>query len=77
MVNIIKGIFALPIIAVIVCGVFFVGSVVVSGIALLVTLLGIALPFLLRVAAILVVILGTLWLAGAVATAVQTSINKQ
>lgn len=77
MANILKGIFALPLAVVVVCAVIFVVTVILMGITLLVALIAVAVPFLLRLAALSFIIFGTLWLLGAVVTAVGTAINKQ
>lgn len=77
MANIVKGIFALPLAAVIVGVALFAGSVILLALTLLAALVAVAVPFLLKLAALAFVIFGTLWLLGAVVTAVQTSINKQ
>lgn len=73
MANIVKGIFALPLAAVIVGMVLFAGSVILLALTLLAALVAVAVPFLLRLAALSFVIFGTLWLLGAVVTAAQTS----
>ena len=77
MTNIIKGMFALPLAAAIVCAVIFVGNVILMAFTLLAALVAVAVPFLLKLAALLFVIFGTLWLLGAVVTAVGTSINSK
>ena len=75
--NILKGLCALPFAAVAVCMVLLVGSLVVLGIGLLAALICVAAPFLLRLAALAFIVFGTLWLLGAVVTAVQTANNKK
>ena len=74
--NILKGLCALPFAAAAVCVVLFVGSLALIGIGLLVALACAAAPFLLRLAALAFIVFGTLWLLGAVVTAVQTTNNK-
>lgn len=75
--NVIKGMFALPLAAVVICAVIFAGTVALMVFTLLAALVAVAVPFLLKLAALSFVIFGTLWLLGAVVTAVQTSVNKQ
>ena len=75
--NVIKGMFALPLAAVVICAVIFVGIFVLMIFSLLAALVAVAVPFLLKLAALSFVIFGTLWLLGAVVTAVHASINKQ
>lgn len=77
MATIIKGMFALPLAAVVICVVVFAGTVVLMVFTLLAALIAVAVPFLLKLAALLFVIFGTLWLLGAVVTAVGTSINNK
>ena len=77
MANIVKGIVMLPLAVVIVGAAICAGSLILTGFALLAALVVVAVPFLLKLAALAFVIFGTLWLLGAVVTAVQTSINKQ
>ena len=77
MTNIIKGMFALPLAVASVCAAIFVGTVILMAFTLLAALVAVAVPFLLKLAALSFVIFGTLWLLGAVVTAVQASINKQ
>ena len=77
MANIVKGIFALPLAAVIVGMVLFAGSVILLALTLLAALLAVAVPFLLKLAALAFVIFGTLWLLGAVVTAGQTYNRKK
>jgi len=74
--NVIKGMFALPLAAVVICALVLVGTVVLMVFALLAALAAVAVPFLLKLAALSFVIFGTLWLLGAVVTTVQASINK-
>ena len=69
--------FALPLAAAIVCAAIFVGTVVLMVITLFAALIAVVVPFLLKLAALLFVIFGTLWLLGAVVTAVGTSINSK
>lgn len=76
MATIIKGMFALPLAAAVICAVVFAGTVVLMVFALLAALVAVAVPFLLKLAALSFVIFGTLWLLGAVVTAVQASFNK-
>ena len=76
MANIIKGMLALPLAAAIVCAAIFVGTVILMAFTLIAVLIAVAVPFLMKLAALSFVIFGTLWLLGAVVTAVQTSINK-
>lgn len=77
MANIVKGIFALPLAAVIVGMVLFAGSVILLALTLLAALVAVAVPFLLKLAALAFVIFGTLWLLGAVVTAGQTYNRKK
>ena len=74
--NVIKGMFALPLAAVVICVVVFAGTIVLMVFTLLAALIAVAVPFLLKLAALSFVIFGTLWLLGAVVTAVQASFNK-
>ena len=74
--NVIKGMFALPLAAVVICAVVFAGTIGLMVFALLAALVAVAVPFLLKLAALSFVIFGTLWLLGAVVTTVQASINK-
>ena len=76
MTNIIKGMFALPLAVAIVCAAIFVGTVILMAFTLLAALVAVAVPFLLKLAALSFVIFGTLWLLGAVVTAVQASIKS-
>ena len=76
MANILKGILALPLAATVICAVIFVGTVVLMVFTLIAALIAVAVPFFLKLAALSFVIFGTLWLLGAVVTAVRTSINK-
>ena len=77
MTNIIKGMFALPLAAAIVCAAIFAGTVVLMGITLFAALIAVVVPFLLKLAALSFVIFGMLWLLGAVVTAVHGPIRKQ
>ena len=78
MANIVKGILVLPFALVVVCAVIFVGTVVLMGFALFAALIAVAVPFLLKLAALSFIIFGTLWLLGVVVTAVQASdINQE
>jgi len=77
MANILKGIFALPIVVVVVCAAIFAGTVILMGFTLFAALIAVVVPFLLKLAALSFMIFGTLWLLGAVVTGVQTSVNKQ
>jgi len=77
MANIIKGMLALPLAAAIVCAAIFVGTVILMAFTLIAVLIAVAVPFLMKLAALSFVIFGTLWLLGAVVTTVQASINKQ
>ena len=77
MANIVKGIFALPLVAVIVGVALFDGSAVLLALTLLAALVVVAVPFLLKLAALAFVIFGTLWLLGAVVSAAGTSINNK
>ena len=77
MANIIKGMLALPLAAAIVCAAIFVGTVILMAFTLIAVLIAVAVPFLMKLAALSFVIFGTIWLLGAVVTAVQASINKQ
>ncbi len=76
MANIVKGIFVLPLAVVVVGTAIFVGTIILMGITLLAALIAVAVPFLLRLATLSFIILGTLWLLGAVVTAVQTSFKR-
>ena len=75
--NVIKGMFAFPLAAAVICAAIFVGTVILMGITLFAALIAVAVPFLLRLAVLSAIIFGTLWLLGAVVTAVQTSANKK
>lgn len=77
MANILKGIFALPLAVALVCVVIFTGTVVLMGMTLFAALIAVVVPFLLKLAALSFAIFGTLWLLGAVVTAVGTSINNK
>lgn len=77
MANILKGIFALPLAVVVVCMAIFAGTVIFMGFTLFAVLIAVVVPFLLKLAALLFIIFGTLWLLGAIVTAVQTSVKKQ
>ena len=77
MANIVKGIFALPLAAVIVGMVLFAEAVILLALTLLAALVAVAVPFLLKLAALAFVIFGTLWLLGAVVTAGQTYNRKK
>jgi len=77
MANIVKGMFVLPVVAVIVCAAIFAGTVILMGFTLFAALIAVVVPFLLKLAALSFIIFGTLWLLGAVVTGVQTSVNKQ
>ena len=77
MANIIKGMLALPLAAAIVCAAIFVSTVILMAFTLIAVLIAVAVPFLMKLAALSFVIFGTLWLLGAVVTTVQASINKQ
>ena len=77
MANILKGIFALPLVVVVVCAAIFAGTVILMGFTLFAALIAVVVPFLLKLAALSFIIFGTLWLLGAVVTGVQTSVNKQ
>lgn len=77
MANILKGIFALPLVAVVVCAAIFAGTVILMGFTLFAALIAVVVPFLLKLAALSFIIFGTLWLLGAVVTGVQPSVNKQ
>ena len=77
MANVVKGIFVLPLAVVVACAAIFAGAVILMVIALLAALIAVAVPFLLRLAALSFIIFGTLWLLGAVATAVQTSVENK
>ena len=77
MANIVKGIFALPLAAVIVGMVLFAGSVILLALTLLAALVAVAVPFLLKLAALAFVIFGTLWLLGSIVTAGQTYNRKK
>lgn len=76
MANIVKGLFVLPVVAVIVCAAIFAGTVILMGFTLFAALIAVAVPFLLKLAALSFIIFGTLWLLGAVVTAVQTSVKR-
>ena len=78
MANILKGIFALPlVVVVVVCAAIFAGTIILMGFTLFAALIAVVVPFLLKLAALSFIIFGTLWLLGAVVTAVQTSVSKQ
>lgn len=77
MANIVKGLFVLPVVAVIVCAAIFAGTVILMGFTLFAALIAVVVPFLLKLAALSFIIFGTLWLLGAVVTGVQPSVNKQ
>ena len=78
MANILKGIFVLPLAVVVVCAAIFAGTVILMGFALFAVLIAVAVPFLLKLAALSFIIFGTLWLLGTVVTAGQTSdINQE
>lgn len=77
MANILKGIFALPLVVVVVCAAIFAGTIILMGFTLFAALIAVVVPFLLKLAALSFIIFGTLWLLGAVVTAVQTSVSKQ
>ena len=77
MANILKGIFALPLVVVGVCAAIFAGTIILMGFTLFAALIAVVVPFLLKLAALSFIIFGTLWLLGAVVTAAQTSVSKQ
>lgn len=77
MVNILKGIIALPFVVVVVCAAIFAGTAILMGFTLFAALIAVVVPFLLKLAALSFIIFGTLWLLGVVVTGVQTSVNKQ
>ncbi len=77
MANILKGIFALPIVVVVVCAAIFAGTVILMGFTLFAALIAVVVPFLLKLAALSFMIFGTLWLLGAVVTAVGTEVKNQ
>ena len=77
MANILKGIFALPLVVVVVCAAIFAGTSILMGFTLFAALIAVVVPFLLKLAALSFIIFGTLWLLGAVVTGVQPSVNKQ
>lgn len=77
MANILKGIFALPLVVVVVCAAIFAGTVILMGFTLFAALIAVVVPFLLKLAALSFIIFGTLWLLGAVVTAVGSAINNQ
>lgn len=77
MANILKGIFALPLVVVVVCAAIFAGTIILMGFTLFAALIAVVVPFLLKLAALSFIIFGTLWLLGAVVTAAQTSVSKQ
>ena len=77
MANILKGIFALPLAVVVVCMAIFAGTVIFMGFTLFAALIAVVVPFLLKLAALIFIIFGTLWLLGAVVTAVGSAINNQ
>ena len=63
--NIIKGVFLLPLKAVVVGAFVFVGNIVLFGFAMLAGIVMVAIPFILRLAAILAMF----WFIGAVVSA--------
>lgn len=63
--NIIKGVFLLPLIAVVVGAFVFVGNIVLFEFAMLAGIVMVAIPFILRLAAILAMF----WFIGAVVSA--------
>ena len=77
MANILKGIFALPLAVVVICAAIFAGTVILVGFTLFAALIAVVVPFLLKLAALSFIIFGTLWLLGAVVTAVGSAINNQ
>jgi len=77
MANILKGIFALPLVVVVVCAAIFAGTVILMGFTLFAALIAVVVPFLLKLAALSFIIFGTLWLLGAVVTAVGTEVKNQ
>ena len=77
MANILKGIFALPIVVVVGCAAIFAGTVILMGFTLFAALIAVVVPFLLKLAALSFMIFGTLWLLGAVVTAVGTEVKNQ
>jgi len=77
MANIVKGLFVLPVVAVIVCAAIFAGTVILMGFTLFAALIAVVVPFLLKLAALSFMIFGTLWLLGAVVTAVGTEVKNQ
>ena len=77
MANILKGIFALPFAVVVVCAAILAGTVILMGFTLFAALIAVVVPFLLKLAALSFIIFGTLWLLGAVVTAVGSAINNQ
>ena len=77
MATIIKGMLALPLVTAIVCAAIFVGNVILMVFALIAAIVALAVPFLLKLAALSFVIFGTLWLLGAIVSAVQTSNRRQ
>lgn len=77
MANILKGIFALPLAVVVICAAIFAGTVILVGFTLFAALIAVVVPFLLKLAALSFIIFGTLWLLGAVVTAVGASINNK
>ncbi len=77
MANILKGIFALPIVVVVVCAAIFAGTVILMGFTLFAALIAVVVPFLLKLAALSFMIFGTLWFLGAVVTAVGTEVKNQ
>ena len=77
MANILKGIFALPLVVVVVCAAIFAGTVILMGFTLFAALIAVVVPFLLKLAALSFIIFGTLWLLGAVVTGVQSSVEKK
>ena len=77
MANIVKGMFVLPVVAVIVCAAIFAGTVILMGFTLFAALIAVVVPFLLKLAALSFIVFGTLWLLGAVVTAVGTEVKNQ
>lgn len=62
--NIVKGILALPLVVAGICAVVFVWNVVMMVFSLLAVIVVVAVPYLLKLAALAFIIFGTLWILG-------------
>ena len=70
--NILKGILVLPLVVAAVGAAISLGSLVTVGVAFVYALVACVLPYVLIAIAVSCIVLGTLWLLGATATALRT-----